>query len=124
MQTLDWVDQFVVEIAWSEEASFPWGAFGRVDIAGRQGRARLSRLWEHEPDEPVWDAAPEKTAHIAQNVQALREGRRITVPDDMPLALVLPRIPGLVADAIHKLDQHAMPLFRHVAEERQAKWPE
>jgi hypothetical protein len=124
VQTLDRVDQFVVEVAWSEDANFPWGAIGRVDAGGRQGRERLSRLWDRGAEEPVWDAAPEKTVRIAQNVQALRDGKAMAVPGDVPLGEVLPRVPALVADAVQKLDQHAIPLFRQVAEARQAKWPE
>jgi len=122
LQTKERVDQFLVEVAWNEEGSFPWGAIGTVDVGGREGRERLSRLWDAE--EPVWDVDPEKTAHIAENFRARRDGKATTEPRDVPLGQAVPRVPALVADAVQKLDQYGMPLFRQVAKARQVKWPQ
>jgi hypothetical protein len=98
---------------------------GLADAEGDQpeGRGRLGRLWESGPDIPVWDAAPEKTAVDIQNLEALREGSKTTIPEDPPLGQTLPGIQPLVADAVGKLVQYGMPLFQGVAEAHGVEWP-
>lgn len=123
VQAFERDDQFVVEVAWSGNEEFPWGAFGQLEVEQPEGRGRLGRLWESGPDTPVWDAAPEKTAVDMQNLEALREGRKTIIPEDPPLAQTLPRIQPLVADAVGKLMQYGMPLFHRVAEAHGVEWP-
>jgi hypothetical protein len=123
VQVLERRDQFVVELAWNENEEFPWGAFGKLKVDQPRGRGRLVRLWEHDPHEPVWDAAPEKTAAMSQDLEALREGKGMSFPDDPPLAQTLPRVLPLVCDAIDKLEEHGMKLFLRVAEARGVEWP-
>jgi hypothetical protein len=123
VQALERRDQFVVEVAWNETEEFPWGAFGKLKVDQPQGRGRLVRLWEHDPHEPVWDAAPEKTAGMSQDLEALRDGKAMSFPADPPLAQTLPRVVPLVCDAVSKFGEHGMELFRHVAEARGVHWP-
>jgi hypothetical protein len=42
-------------------------------------RGRLVRLWERDPHEPVWDAAPEKTAGMSHDLEALRDGKAMSL---------------------------------------------
>jgi hypothetical protein len=126
-------DQFSVEVAWSETEEFPYGAVGQVKVDQPQGREGLGLLWESDPHplhppsparvEHVWDAAPEKTAGILQDLDALREGKAMSFPPDPPLAQTLPRVLPLVRDAVDKLEEYGMGLFRRVAEVRGVDWP-
>jgi len=119
VQTLERTDQFVVEVSWSETGDFPWGAMGKVKVDQPQGREILGRLLEKSGrDEPVWDASPDKTAGIAEQLESLRAGERKSIPADEPLSQVLPRVLPLVRDAIGKLEEHGTELFRQVAEVR------
>jgi hypothetical protein len=123
VQALEGRDQFVVEVAWNETEEFPWGAFGKLKVDQPQGRARLVRLWERDPHEPVWDAAPEKTAGMSQDLEALREGKAMSFPADPPLSQTLPRVLPLVCDAVDKFGEYGMRLFRDVAEAHGVEWP-
>ncbi|GAC1399533.1 MAG: hypothetical protein NVSMB68_14830 [Thermoanaerobaculia bacterium] len=109
-------DKFAIEVAWSKNGEFPWGAFGRMEVDEKEGRGRVSRFWRSGPDEPVWDAAPEKTAAMEQRMIDLDEDRELTDPVDPPLAETVKCIAPLVADAADKFLQYGMPLFRRVAD--------
>lgn len=118
VQALERKDQFVVEVAWNETEEFPWGAFGKLKVDQPRGRGRLVRLWESDPHEPVWDAAPEKSFVMSQDLEVLRGGKAMSFPDDRPLAQTLPRVLPLVCDAADKFGEHGMKLFHRVAKPR------
>jgi hypothetical protein len=117
-------DQFVVEIAWSDDGKFPWHGSGQIDVDQPQGRDRLGRLWKSGPDEPVWDMAPEATAALEEDIKSLARGESPKRLPDPPIEQILPRIGPLVHDALDKLEQYGRPIFRRVAEAHGIKWPE
>lgn len=127
LQGFDRKDQFVLEIAWSREDEFPWGAFGDADAGKPELRERLGAIWNSargERHEHIWDLAPEKTAADVEHIEARARGAHLPYADDPPVELLLPRIGPLVHDAIEKLEQYGMPLFRRVAEAHGVKWPD
>ena len=65
LQVLSGKDQFVVNLAWSENGEEPWTWLGRAEVGGAEGCQRLGVLWNRargERHEHIWDLAPEKTA--------------------------------------------------------------
>lgn len=120
-------DQFVVNLAWSENGEEPWAWLGRAEVEQMEGCQRLGVLWNRargERHEYVWDLAPEKTAADEAHIKARARGEHLPYAEDPPVELLLPRIEPLVHDAIEKLEQYGIPLFRRVAEAHGVKWPE
>ncbi len=67
--------------------------------------------------------APETTAAEKERVKAL--ARREKVPlilEEPPIDQLKPRIEPLVIDAVNKLEQYGIPLFREVARLRGIDW--
>lgn len=125
LQGFDRRDQFVLEVAWSENGEFPWGKAGDpIVVEQSEGRERLGFLWSQGPSEPRWDLAPEKTAADEAHIKARARGEHLPYAEDPPVELVLPRIEPLIHDAIEKLEQYGIPLFRRVAEAHGIKWPD
>jgi hypothetical protein len=123
MDPLDGKDEFYVEIAWSVDGEFPWRSMGKTEIDRESGRGRLARQWQKFGADPHWDLAPEKTAAMDAHIDALAKGRELEYPSDLPVEQLLPRVDPLVRDAIAKLEEYGMPLFRRVAEARGLRWP-
>lgn len=123
LQALARFDKFVVELSWSEDGEFPWSAIRKFSVTKPSGRIRLGRLWEKSGPEPVWDLAPETTADRAEDVKALARGQRTAYPHDQPVDQLLPRVALLVHDAIGKLEQYGVPIYRNIAERYGIKWP-
>jgi hypothetical protein len=122
-QPFERTDQFVMEVSWSENGEYPWGAMGKIKVDQPQGRQRLGRLWESGRDEPIWDLAPEKTAGMQEHKEALSRGQTLDYPADPPTEQILPLICPLVREAVNKFEQYGLPLFRQVAEIRGLSWP-
>jgi hypothetical protein len=122
LQAFERKDQFVLEVAWSENGEFPWRSVGRLDIEQPEGRDRLGRLWTRG-EEPVWDLAPEATEAIKEDIEALARGESAKYIPDPPIKQLLPRIDPLVQDAINKFEQYGMPFFQKVAQKRDILWP-
>ena len=80
VQAMERADQFVVEVSWNETENFPWGAMGKLAVDQPQGRERLNHLAGSGGDEPVWDVTPEKTAELSEGLEALRDGRKMSIP--------------------------------------------
>jgi hypothetical protein len=113
-------DIFVLEIAWSEDGTFPWASIGGAFEPGKpEWRERLGLLWQPNGRESVWNAAPEVAAAMQANFDAMRRGE----PDsDLPVPeinVVIPRIAPLVADCLQKFQQFGMPIFEQVAQHRE-----
>lgn len=123
LQPFSRYDQFTVEVAWSEDSEFPWPSLGKAKIEGAQGRVRLSRLWSAAVEAPIWDVAPEEIAAVQADLERLGRGEPQLYPPDPPVELILPRVRPLVRDAVEKLIQYGVPLFRRVAEHRGLNWP-
>lgn len=123
LQAFEREDQFVVEVAWSEDGEFPFGAIGETKVERSQGRERLGRLWEKGPDTPIWDLAPAKTRSVQERMDALS---RKESPERLPDPLIeqtLPLVCPLVRDALDKFEKYGIPLFHRVAEARGLEWP-
>ncbi len=112
---MEQLDQFTLEIAWSESGAFPWGAFGKRKVDRANGRLRLPRLWTHGAAEFLWDVAPTKTVATKLYLESLSKERAMPTPQDMPDEGEVPRIQDLVNDAVDKLEHYGLPLFREVA---------
>jgi hypothetical protein len=117
-------DEFVIDIAWSDDGEVPWSAYGGFDPDAQKRCRRLSRLWMTGQDEYIWDLAPEIAAANAAYFKAMDRGKLLPFVRDPPVELVLTRVEPLADDAIQKLIQYGIPLFRRVAEHRGAKWPD
>lgn len=123
LQGFDRRDQFVLEVAWNRSREFLW-SHGAEDVSQPEGRERLSALWTKEGLVPSWDLAPEKTAADEEHREARARGEHLPYADDPPVELILPRIAPLVHDAIEKLEQYGIPLFRRVAAAHGIAWPD
>jgi len=124
LQALERDDKFVLEVAWSEDGTFPWGRIGRIKVDQPQGRDRLGSLW-HQPGQaaPVWDIAPEMTIAMEEHRHSRVSGQSLPYPSDPPIEDVFLRVSPLVCDAVAKLEEYGIPLFRQVLEVRGASWP-
>jgi hypothetical protein len=123
LQAYDDKDQFTVEVAWSDDGEFPFGAIGRTKIDEPQGRQRLGKLWDKGPEIPVWDVDPEHSARVREYLKSLSSDQVLEYPPDLPIEKALPRVAPLVDDALDKFEQFGMPLFRQVAEVRGIHFP-
>ena len=122
LQGFDRRDQFTLEVAWAEGNEMPY--LGPAQPHQSEGCVRLGRLFATGPEAPLWDLAPEKTAADEAHRESLLGDEIVPYPEDPPVELLLPRIGPLVHDAIEKLEQYGMPLFRRVAEAHGVKWPD
>jgi hypothetical protein len=122
LQAFEREDQFVVEIAWSEDGEYPWHVVGNLNVEQSHGRDRLGQLWRQGADEPVWDVTPEKTVAQQEALEALRLGESPKYPPDPPVDQILPRVCPLVRDAVTKLEEYGIPLFRQIAKSRGLAW--
>jgi YD repeat-containing protein len=111
-------DEFVLEVAWSEDGEFPWEIVGKIFPRQPKGRERLGFLWQKVGWEPVWNLAPEMTAAVRAHTAALIRNEHLPYPDDPPVDQLKPRIEPLVIDAVDKLEQYGIPLFREIAKVR------
>jgi hypothetical protein len=121
LQVVDNYDKFAVEIAWSEDGQYPWHGTGQIEAERPQGRARIEHLVLGGGD--LCDLAPEATAAIRAASEARLRGDRVNYGFDPPIEVVLPRVEPMVRDAIQKLEEYGVPLFRRVAEARSLDWP-
>ena len=121
LQPIDYLDQFTLEIAWSESGDFPWGAMGKKKVERAKGRLRLPDLWTQGPVEFLWDVDPAKTAATKLYLESLRTEKALAAPKDSPDEEVLPRVRALAHEAVDKLEQYGLPLFLQVAEVRGLK---
>jgi hypothetical protein len=124
-------DDFAIEVAWSDDRAFPWRAFGdRFEkIAVPKYRQRLSFLWVTGKWEFRWEIVRRQTyEEVSAKIAAQKRGdyaeaRRIEKLIEVPTQDALLRVPPLVNDAVHKLDEFGISLFRKVAEIQGVKWP-
>ena len=127
LQPFDDKDEFVVEIDWSEDGKFPIDAptSRRVKVEAPCWRVRLSGLWAAGPVSDAWEVVPAETeTEWGARQAALKRGdikRYLREPTE---AEVLPRVAPLVEDAVQKLIDFGLPLFRRVAEQRGLAWPD
>jgi hypothetical protein len=121
LQSIDYLEQFTLEIAWSESGEFPWGAMGKKRVEREKGRLRLPDLWTRGAVEFLWDVDPAKTAATKLYLQSLRTPKALPVPKDSPDEEVLPRVRALAREAVDKLERYGLPLFQQVAEVRGLK---
>jgi hypothetical protein len=122
-------DIFTVEIAWSDVDSFPYEALmKRLSPDNTRARERLGSIWRNaiEPGwsgrSPDWDLAPEMKATMDEYIRALAEDQPTRFPEPPSIDVVKARIPPLVNDALAKIDEYAMPIFREVARTRALVW--
>ena len=118
LQPMDYLDQFTLEIAWSESGGFPWGAFGKKKVERAKGRLRLPGLWTQGAVEFLWDVDPAKSAATKLYLKSLTTEKALPVPKESPDEEVLPRVRALAREAVDKLEQYGLPLFQQVAEVR------
>jgi hypothetical protein len=131
LQPLDNKDQFTVEIAWSDDGKFPWRELGLrfFKIESPRSRRRLARLWSKAQIDPVWEVVRSRTLEEsrarsqAQSRGDREEVRRLDQLIDVSVEEAIQRVSPLVADAVQKLIDYGLPLFRQVAEQRGIGWP-
>lgn len=121
LQPIDYLDQFTLEVAWSESGDFPWGAMGKKKVERAKGRERLPFLWTEGAAEFLWDVDPAKTAAAKLYLKSLATEKALAAPKDSPDEEVLPRLRALVRESVDKLEQYGLPLFLQVAEVRGLK---
>jgi len=118
-------DKFYVEIAWSKNGKFPWNDYSEfVKVELPQCRERLHRFWSKEDDTP-WSIVPE-LSHEERMKIIIESDDDDDTPlrqPDPPVEEALKRVPPLVEDAVGKVVEYAIPLFKKVAEHRKLKWP-
>jgi hypothetical protein len=122
LQAFQREDQFAIEVAWSENGEFPWHGIGQIEADKPLGRERVGVLFKTGPREVTWDLAPEATAGMQRNIEGRVRGELARFDYHPPIELVLPRVEPIVRDAIEKLEQYGVPLFRRVAEARKLDW--
>jgi len=123
LQAFESKDQFVLEVCWSEDGEFPWGAMGKTKIDRPQGRERLGGIWRQGKEDPPWDIAPEVTAAMREGLEALARGESPKYPPYSPVEQIVHRVGPLVHDAVARFERDGLPLFRRVAEARGVEWP-
>ena len=118
-------DKFYVEIAWSNDGEFPWDRHSEVVKAELpKCRQRLQYLWSNEDNSP-WSIVPE-LSHEERMKIIMESDDDDDTPlrqPDPPLEEALKRVPPLVEDAVNKVVEYAIPLFKKVTEHRKLKWP-
>jgi hypothetical protein len=125
LQPFDREDQFVVEVAWSEDSDFPWGSFGKILVGDSHGRARLPVRGEIGTIGQIWDLAPEATAAIKAELKAYSRGEAVPYRDiNPPIENVLPRVEPMVDESIDRLAEVGLPFLRRVADHRKITWPQ
>lgn len=122
LQAMERGDQFVIEVAWSEDGQFPWGAMGKIKASQPQGRERLARLWERSAREPVWDLDPEMSEGTRKYLEALGRAETLAPPADKPAGQLSARVGPMVQDSLDRLEQYGLPRFRQVAGARGVEW--
>lgn len=130
LQPFENKDAFTVEIAWSNESQFPYCAPRPFKTHLPEGRLRLSSLWwEPGEREYLWAMVPDDPDDVFwQNLEAKKRrgetlDRRIN-PRPAVVEDLLYRVDPLVDDAMQKLLEHGLPLFRQVAERHGLAWPD
>jgi hypothetical protein len=112
-------DKFAIEIAWSEDGSFPWASMGDEFSPDRRcWRERLGRLWAPHGKEPLWDAAPEVAAARQARFDVMLDGGQVSYPPPPDVDVAIPRIGPLVDDCLQKFREYRLPVFEHVAQHR------
>ena len=127
LQPFDNKDQFVLEIAWSEDGQFPWWPMPstRLTVEAPQWHVRLARLWATGPMADVWAVVPDRTdAERKAKIEVLKRGDTEEWLRKVPEEAVMPFVAPLVEDAVQKLIEFGLPLFRKVAEHRGIPWPD
>jgi hypothetical protein len=129
LQPFDNKDAFTIEIAWTNGPQFPYCAPLPYDVRLPEGRLRLSSLWwKPGRREYVWAMVPDDPDDLFwQNMEVRRRrgekfDRRIN-PRPAVVADLLYRVEPLVEDAMQKLMEYALPLYRQVAERHGLSWP-
>src|ERR1700733_6297023 len=112
LQPFEQYDRFAVEVAWNDNPEFPWDGIGRLRVESSVGRERLSWLWTTGSKEFLWDVAPDTTRAIEDAVEARRNGKSPIYRPEPPVDEIVPRVAPLVDDAIQKLVEFGVPLFR------------
>jgi hypothetical protein len=131
LQPFDKEDQFTVEVGWSDDDKFPWKESGLrfFKIENPKSRRRLARLWFTGQTEPVWEIVRGRTFEETRaRIKAMSRGdreevKRIDKLTDVSVEEAIPRVAPLVEDAVQKLIDFGLPLFRRVAEHRGLTWP-
>ena len=128
LQTWEREDKFRVELKWNFENALQ---FTKLDDFSRPyGGTSLGWLWNAVDNrENIWDLDPEYEQALnnishARNNEIYREtGKFPPRPQPAEEALLLPRVPALVDDAISKLEQYGPPYFRSIADAHNVPWP-
>jgi hypothetical protein len=121
LQPMEYLDQFTLELAWSESGDFPWAALGKKRVDRARGRLRLPDLWTQGAVEFLWDVDPAKSTATKVYLESLSKETALAPPQDSPDEEVLPRLRALARESIDKLEQYGLPLFQQVAEVRGLK---
>lgn len=119
LQLMEDRDIFEVEIAWSENDEFPWGAFNAsVDVNAESERCRISQLWGTSGSTLTWTLDPEEDEASLARRRARAFGKPAQFPPSPSIETVLARVGPSVKDALQKYQQYAVPLFNRVARHR------
>ncbi len=127
-------DKFYVEFAWSDEGEFPWkgvtepGQTGRslfssdITVEAPQCRERLPLLWTKH--DIAWSVVPELSGEERTRKILESDDDDFTwIEPDLPVQEALKRVPALVDDAVSKVAEYAIPLFKKVMEHHRLEWP-
>ena len=119
-------DQFVVEIGWSDDGTYPIEALPSHPpaIGLPRYRERLAQLWATESIADSWAIVPEETnEERSARMKALASGDiKKWAPVTPPEEEVLSRVAPLVVDAIQRLIEFGLPVFRNVAGHHGLAW--
>jgi hypothetical protein len=118
-------DDFAIEVGWSDDGKYPWRSrgFRFTQLDAPTTRERLSFLWVTGKREYRWSIVPRESAdtYLAK-MAARRRGEKVSLRPP-PAEEALPRVAPLVEDAVQKLIDYGLPLFRRVVEQRGLTWP-
>jgi hypothetical protein len=127
LQPFDKVDEFILDIAWNETKKYPVSVIGfsfPPNIKAPTCNLRLAQLWARGPLADAWCVVPKETEEEEKaRYAALQRGDTKTFFYRPPEEEVLPRVGPLVEDAVQKLIDFGIPLFRKVAKHRGIAWP-
>lgn len=129
LQLHDTLDEFTVEVGWSTHGSYPLAVscrlprdipelgLKRAEPQGGQFRARLAKFWSSKSQDPWWQVSPDEDMKAYQRRFADYRAGKVASPVRKPPTFdeSAPIIRELIADAIGKLEQYAVPFFEEAA---------
>ncbi|HEV3448697.1 MAG TPA: hypothetical protein VG099_28930 [Gemmataceae bacterium] len=121
LQAFDNRDHFVVEIGWSENGDFPWWTLpsNPPKLEAPRFRLRLARLWATGKLADHWQVVPDRLdAEPRSAVPNFKWSNAPSAPPEVPEDEVLHRVAPLSENAVNKLVEFGLPVFRAVAAHR------